>query len=94
MTGIAVRRFLSCLWLAGKKAGPGSHSVVEFGFGGWGDPPLPEDFSEIKPYFENFGGCEPVPHWLIEMIDILVEYKDQASIEGSRFREQFLFICK
>lgn len=58
-------------------------------FGGWGDPPIPADFSEVKLYFENLGADEPVPSWLLEMTDILLEYKDLAVTERSRFRKFF-----
>ena len=60
---------------------------VELGFGGWGNPPLPQGFSEIVPYFENYSKDNPVPSWLIEMARMLVEYKDQASEERGKFRE-------
>ena len=60
--------------------------VVEFAFGGWGEPPLPRDFTDIKDYLMTLEADEPVPSWLIEMVDILLECKEPPASENSKYR--------
>lgn len=61
--------------------------LVEFSFVLWGEEALPEDLTDIASHLENFGGSEPMPSWLIEIADMLAEYKDDAKIIASRYRE-------
>ena len=64
--------------------------VVEFAFGGWGEPPLPRDFTDIKDYLMTLEAEEPVPSWLIEMADILLECKEPPASENSKYRMYML----
>ena len=59
---------------------------VELAFTGWGNPTLPEDFSEIVPYYKNLNTEVPAPAWLIEMAETLVEHKDGARAVKGRYR--------
>lgn len=61
--------------------------LVEFSFVLWGEEALPEDLTDIASHLENFGGSEPMPSWLIEIADMLAQYKDDAKIIASRYRE-------
>ena len=60
---------------------------VELAFTGWGNPTLPEDFSEIVPYYKNLNTEVPAPAWLIEMAEKLVEHKDGARAVKGRYRK-------
>ena len=60
--------------------------AVEFAFGGWGEPPLPRDFTDIKDYLMTMDADEPVPSWLIEMVDILLECREPPASENSKYR--------
>ena len=66
---------------------------VEIVFGGWGDPQLPEDFTEIKDYLVALAVDEPIPSWLIEMIDVLVEFKELATNERLKYRMSSWSMC-
>ena len=60
---------------------------VELAFTGWGNPTLPEEFSEIVPYYKNLNTDVPAPSWLIEMAETLVEHKDSARAVKGRYRK-------
>ena len=48
---------------------------------------LPTKISELKDFFVNFGENEKIPGWVIEMLDILLEYEDQADTNTGPYRE-------
>ena len=60
---------------------------VQIYFTGWGDPVLPRDFSELKDFFANFNENEKIPAWLIDLVDMLLESKDQAEKWSGVYRE-------
>ena len=48
---------------------------------------LPTKISELKDFFVNFDENEKIPGWVIEMLDILLEYEDQADTNTGPYRE-------
>ena len=60
---------------------------VQFYFTGWGNVVLPTKISELKDFFVNFDENEKIPGWVIEMLDILLEYEDQADTNTGPYRE-------
>ena len=61
--------------------------LVQFYITGWGNAILPTKISELKDFFDNFDESEKIPEWLIEMLDILLEYKDQADTITGPYRK-------
>ena len=47
--------------------------VVQICCGGWGDVALPLEAGQIETYMLSCQGREPVPEWLVEIIDKLVK---------------------
>ena len=68
------------------------NSSVEIAFGGWGRPDLPKDFMDIKDCFMSLSKTDPIPSWLFEMVDILMEYtcKSLAVTEYLTYRKWHL----
>ena len=66
------------------------NSSVEIAFGGWGRPDLPKDFMDIKDCFMSLSKIDPIPSWLLEMLDILLEYKSLAVTENLNYRKWYL----
>ena len=66
------------------------NSSVEIAFGGWGRPDLPKDFRDIKDCFTSLSKTDPIPSWLFEMVDILMEYKSLAVTEYLTYRKWHL----
>ena len=64
-----------------------NESSVQIYFTGWGNPVLPRDFSELKDFFANFNENERIPAWLIDLVDMLLESKDQAEKWSGVYRE-------
>ena len=65
-----------------------SDSKVRLMAGTWGDQPLP-DWTELKDFYRNISpdGTETLPEWFFEMLDILLEYRDQAEYSDTRYRK-------
>jgi len=54
--------------------------IIRFAFYGWGNPPLPPTCDDIKEYMATLKAVEPVPQWLFDMLDLLLEDKDNMEI--------------
>ena len=61
--------------------------LVQFYITGWGNSILPTKISELKDFFDNFDEGEKIPDWLIEVLDILLKYKDQADTTTGSYRK-------
>ena len=48
---------------------------------------LPTKISELRDFFVNFDENEKIPGWVIEMLDILLEYEDQADTNTGPYRK-------
>lgn len=46
---------------------------VQLCCGGWGDVALPLDPSDIEAFVRSCKGREPVPEWLVDIVDILIK---------------------
>lgn len=60
---------------------------VQFYFTGWGNPSLPEDFPDLRDFLVNFNENESIPVWVIELVEILLKYCDQAEKDPGVYRE-------
>ena len=61
--------------------------IVEMAFGGWGEPPLPADVSEIPGWFRDLEkDHHKVPDWFYPFIDILMENKKACEVGTGRYR--------
>ncbi|THH06443.1 hypothetical protein EW145_g4086 [Phellinidium pouzarii] len=57
-------------------------------FCGWGAPPMPMDFDSIKDWFKNFSiDHQKIPEWILPLLDILLEYKDQCEILTGKYSD-------
>ncbi|KAI5116397.1 hypothetical protein M0805_005865 [Coniferiporia weirii] len=55
-------------------------------FCGWGEPPVPMDFDDIKDWFKTFMvDHQKVPDWIFPMVDILLEYRDQCEVLTGKY---------
>lgn len=69
--------------------------TVELAFGGWGEPPLPMDVSEIKDWYKGLeDDHQKVPDWLFPFVDILMEQKDTCEVSTGRYRKSDLKCTK
>lgn len=57
-------------------------------FGGWGEPDLPTDISEIPGWFKGLGrDHHKPPEWVYPFVDILMEQKDKVEFATGRYRK-------
>ena len=66
------------------------NSSVEIAFGRWGGPDLPKDFMDIKDCLMSLSKSDPIPSWLLEVVDILLEYKSLAVTDNLNYRKWHL----
>lgn len=57
--------------------------IIRFAFYGWGNPPLPDSSDDIKEYLATLKVVEPVPQWLFDMLDLLLDEKDNVEVHNS-----------
>ncbi|KAL5529778.1 hypothetical protein ACEPAG_5765 [Sanghuangporus baumii] len=60
---------------------------IEWAFGGWGDPPLPETFSEVKDWLGNLEKEKEtvIPPWIYELVDTLLKIDGDHETELGRY---------
>ncbi|KAL5511076.1 hypothetical protein ACEPAH_4291 [Sanghuangporus vaninii] len=60
---------------------------IELAFGGWGDPPLPETFSEVKDWLGNLEKEKEtvIPAWIYELVDTLLKIDGDHETELGRY---------
>ncbi|KAH8117861.1 hypothetical protein DFH11DRAFT_1503246 [Phellopilus nigrolimitatus] len=59
---------------------------IELAFGGWGEPPLPLDFDDIKNWFKALEvDHHRCPDWIYPFVDALLEYRHLASVATGRY---------
>ena len=57
-------------------------------FGGWGEPPIPGNVSDIADWFRDFEkDHQKVPDWFYPFLDILMEQNDKVEISTGRYRK-------
>ncbi|KAH8116326.1 hypothetical protein DFH11DRAFT_1506179 [Phellopilus nigrolimitatus] len=56
---------------------------IELALSARGELDFPPHFADIKPFMRAVSATNPVPEWVFEMMDILLEYKDQVEDLGS-----------
>ncbi|KAL5489740.1 hypothetical protein ACEPAI_4572 [Sanghuangporus weigelae] len=60
---------------------------IEWAFGGWGDPPLPETFSEVKDWLGDLEKEKEtvIPPWIYELVDTLLKIDGDHETELGRY---------
>lgn len=62
--------------------------LVKISFYGWGNPEIPETVDDVKDYLGTVDTDIPVPKWIYELVDQLLDLKDSmGTYGGTKLRE-------
>lgn len=53
--------------------------------------PFPKSIHEIKDYWRGIHAEDPLPQWLFDVLDILLEYEGPVESNEVVFRENYIY---
>lgn len=65
--------------------------IVELSFIGCNDPPSPKSIHEIKDYWLAIHAEDPLPVWLFDILNILLEYEGPVQSSDVAFRKSPIY---